>query len=93
MSKFTKQAIIDTFIKMLEVKSLDKITVKELVKECGINRNTFYYYYKDIYDLLEDIFIQESSRIISENRDDKFFYLIGLKVHLQKLYYTVEKFH
>lgn len=74
MSKFTKQAIIDTFIKMLEVKSLDKITVKELVKECGINRNTFYYYYKDIYDLLEDIFIQESSRIISENRDDKSFY-------------------
>ena len=55
MSKFTQQAIIDTFLKMLACKSLDKITVKEIVNECGINRNTFYYYYKDIYDLLEDV--------------------------------------
>ena len=48
MSKFTQQAIIDTFLKMLACKSLDKITVKEIVNECGINRNTFYYYYKDM---------------------------------------------
>ena len=64
MSKFTQQAIIDTFLKMLACKSLDKITVKEIVNECGINRNTFYYYYKDIYDLLEDVVSTESKKVI-----------------------------
>ena len=67
MSKFTQQAIIDTFLKMLACKSLDKITVKEIVNECGINRNTFYYYYKDIYDLLEDVVSTESKKVIEED--------------------------
>ena len=66
MSKFTQQAIIDTFLKMLACKSLDKITVKEIVNECGINRNTFYYYYKDIYDLLEDVVSTESKNVIEK---------------------------
>ncbi|MEA4921965.1 MAG: TetR/AcrR family transcriptional regulator [Eubacteriaceae bacterium] len=29
------------------------MTVKELTKECGVSRNTFYYHFADIYDLLE----------------------------------------
>ena len=74
MSKFTQQAIIDTFLKMLACKSLDKITVKEIVNECGINRNTFYYYYKDIYDLLEDVVSTESKKIIEEDGNSKTFY-------------------
>ena len=74
MSKFTQQAIIDTFLKMLACKSLDKITVKEIVNECGINRNTFYYYYKDIYDLLEDVVSTESKKVIEEDGNSKTFY-------------------
>ena len=74
MSKFTQQAIIDTFLKMLACKSLDKITVKEIVNECGINRNTFYYYYKDIYDLLEYVVSTESKKIIEEDGNSKTFY-------------------
>ena len=74
VSKFTQQAIIDTFLKMLACKSLDKITVKEIVNECGINRNTFYYYYKDIYDLLEDVVSTESKKIIEEDGNSKTFY-------------------
>ena len=45
---------------------MDKITVKDIVETCGINRNTFYYYYKDVYDLIDDIFKLETERIISE---------------------------
>ncbi len=56
MAQFTKKAIISTFLQLLSKYSLDKITVKDIVEKCGINRNTFYYYYKDIYDLIEDIF-------------------------------------
>lgn len=44
-------AIKEAFMHLLNRKPLDKITVKEIVEECGINRNTFYYHYDDIYDL------------------------------------------
>ena len=43
MSQFTKRAIMETFIKLLGEHPLDKITVKDIVEECGVNRNTFYY--------------------------------------------------
>ncbi len=41
-------AIKEAFMRLLNRKPLDKITVKEIVEECGINRNTFYYHYDDI---------------------------------------------
>ena len=40
MSQFTKKAIIDSFVKLLNKTSLDKITVKDIVDDCGVNRNT-----------------------------------------------------
>ena len=73
MSKFTQQAIIDTFLKMLACKSLDKITVKEIVNECGINRNTFYYYFSDIYDVLDSILVEETERNIDITEDATFY--------------------
>ena len=45
MPTFTKNAIRETFIELLKKKFIDKITVKDIVEECGINRNTFYYYF------------------------------------------------
>lgn len=53
MSRYTERAILATFEKMLEEKPLDRITVTELVKRCEISSNTFYYHYRDIYDLLD----------------------------------------
>lgn len=41
-----------SFIKLLNQYPLDKIRVKDIVSDCGISRNTFYYHYQDIYDLL-----------------------------------------
>ncbi len=38
---------------MLLKKPLDKITITDLTDDCGINRMTFYYHFKDIYDLVE----------------------------------------
>ena len=40
----------------MEVKPIDKITVKDLVEICGVNRQTFYYHFDDVYDLLEWVF-------------------------------------
>lgn len=68
MSQLTKKAIIDSFVKLLNEKPFDKIAVKDIVEDCGINRNTFYYYYQDIYALLEEIFETEASKVIDENK-------------------------
>lgn len=49
----TKQFIADALYELMKQKSLDKITVKDLVSYCNISRTTFYYYYKDIIDVIE----------------------------------------
>ena len=56
MSVLTKQAIFSSFLKFLQEKPLDKITVKDIVDDCGINRKTFYYYFSDIYAMAEEMF-------------------------------------
>lgn len=72
MPNFTKQAIRDSFIKLISEKPLDKITVKEIVEDCEITRRTFYYHYQDIYALVEDLFLMEAEKVIKEyNAPDK----------------------
>jgi AcrR family transcriptional regulator len=63
MSRFTKMAITEAFVELLNKRPLDKITVKDIVDRCEINRNTFYYYYQDIYALLEEILQEEIQKI------------------------------
>ena len=82
MAQFTKKAIIETFVKLLNDTPLDKITVKDIVNECGINRNTFYYYYQDIYALLEDIFSIEIDKIVKETKSF-YSWLDGCQMALQ----------
>ena len=48
-----KQMIAEALTKLLEHKRVDKITVKELVDACGISRQTFYYHFQDIMDVIE----------------------------------------
>lgn len=55
MPSFTKRAIVESFLRLVGKKSLEKITVRDIVDDCGINRNTFYYYFQDIYAVLEEI--------------------------------------
>lgn len=45
---------------------LSQIKVKDIVEDCGINRNTFYYYFHDIPSLIEDMVMEEAERIIRE---------------------------
>lgn len=60
----TKTAIIDAFLQLLEEKPYNKITVKNIVELCQINRNTFYYHFQDIPDLLEQIIKNDANCII-----------------------------
>lgn len=66
MPNFTRKAIKESFVKMLNEKPLAKITVKDIVEDCGINRNTFYYHFEDIPNLLLEIVTEDAERIIKE---------------------------
>lgn len=63
MPNFTKRAIIDSFVKLLNERPLSKITVKDIVEDCGINRNSFYYHFQDIPDLLNEVTIEQTNKI------------------------------
>lgn len=56
MAHTTKKLLADSLKNMLSTKTLDKITVKDLCENCNVNRQTFYYNFQDIYDLMEWIF-------------------------------------
>ena len=54
MSKSTtKIAIAYAFKDLLSEKPINKITINDITEDCGVNRATFYYHFKDIYDLIE----------------------------------------
>lgn len=67
--QYTRKMIRDVFIKMLNERPLSKITVKDIATACEINRNTFYYYYTDVYALLSEIFQTELQTVIDEYND------------------------
>ena len=64
MVELTKKEIMKTFIEILDKKSFDKITIKEITEKCKINRNTFYYHYEDIFDLVDKLLKNKSNEII-----------------------------
>lgn len=66
----TKKHIKKTFLELLEQRPLSQITVKDIVAECGINRNSFYYHYADLPSLVEDVITEEAEKIM--NRYDSF---------------------
>ena len=53
MSQTTKRALEASLKHLLLQKPLKKITINDIAEDCGISRMTFYYHFKDIYDLVE----------------------------------------
>lgn len=53
--QYTKNLIKEEFLKLLEEKNFNSITISMLSERCDINRNTFYYHYEDVYSLVKDI--------------------------------------
>jgi probable dihydroxyacetone kinase regulator len=65
----TKALLANSLIDMLKKKPLEKITVKALVNECGLTRQTFYNHFYDIYMLVEWIYLRETEKALAENKD------------------------
>ncbi|MCY1153434.1 MAG: TetR/AcrR family transcriptional regulator C-terminal domain-containing protein [Sphaerochaetaceae bacterium] len=70
MSLVTKLALGDSLKNLLKLKTLDKITIQEIVDECGLNRQSFYYHFSNIYDLVAFTFAKD----VEENLEDKVNY-------------------
>ena len=66
MANFTKQAIETAFLQLLNEKPLNKISVRDIVEKCGINRNSFYYHFQDIPSLIAEIITASTDRLIEE---------------------------
>ena len=64
MANFTKQAIKASFLKLLNQQPLNKISVRDIVEDCGINRNSFYYHFRDIPSLLGEIVADQTEQLI-----------------------------
>lgn len=60
MTKIVKKVLASTLKELVEKKSLSKITINDLTKECGVSRQTFYNNFRDIYDLVEWIYLQDT---------------------------------
>ena len=64
MSQTTKRALEASLKHLLLKKPLDKITINDIAEDCGINRMTFYYHFKDIYDLIEWSCVEDAARAL-----------------------------
>ena len=61
-----KQVFSDTLIEMLENKALNMITITDIVNKCGVSRQSFYYYFNDIYDLIEWYLKKETEKALDD---------------------------
>ena len=63
----TRGAIIKAFGQLLEEKPMNKITVKDIVERCGVNRNTFYYHFRDIPALFEQMMEDRVEQLVQNH--------------------------
>jgi len=68
-SQITKKALALSIKKLMKTIPLDKISIHEIVDNCGINRQTFYYHFKDKFDLVNWIYYTEAIESIADCRN------------------------
>ncbi len=62
----TKKTLAASLKKLMEKKPLSKITVSEIIADCGVNRKTFYYHFQDIYALLKWMLEEEAIEVVRQ---------------------------
>lgn len=65
-SSTTKKAIAYALKELLLEKPISKVTVQDIADRCEINRQTFYYHFTDIIDLVEWICIEDADKNLKE---------------------------
>ncbi|MCM1150029.1 MAG: TetR/AcrR family transcriptional regulator [Butyricicoccus sp.] len=67
MSNATKRILAMSLKKLLQTRALESITIQDLVDDAEVSRKTFYYHFRDVYDLLEWILIDDGRRLVEGN--------------------------
>ena len=66
MANLTEKAIKSSVLKLLNEKPINQITIKDIVEDCGINRNSFYYHFRDLPSLIEEMVMEQAELIIEQ---------------------------
>lgn len=100
MSEITKLALKQSLMSLLEEEPLESITINKIVNRCQLNRNTFYYHFHDIYELLDFVFTSEKEKLIEdqeditkwrENLERVCLYLLHHKKMIYHVYHSIQK--
>lgn len=86
-----KSQMAEALKKLMAQKSLQKITIQEIADGCGMNRYTFYYHFKDIYDLLAWMF-QEQALSLIQKSDNCLTWQDGFQLFLRSVRENKEVF-
>ncbi|MDD7210117.1 MAG: TetR/AcrR family transcriptional regulator C-terminal domain-containing protein [Lachnospiraceae bacterium] len=73
MPPFARKEIKNSFVKLLTQRPISQITVKDIVEDCGVNRNSFYYHFQDIPSLLEEIIVEMTEKVIDSLPEESTF--------------------
>ena len=102
MSTITKQALEASLKQMMLKKPLDKITIRDITEACGISRMTFYYHFKDIYDLVEWVCVEDASRALQGKKTYDtwqegflhiFQYVLDNRAFVARTYHSLSREH
>ena len=78
----TMLLIADAFVSLCDEMPLRKVSISDIVQRTGKNRKTFYYYYQDIYDLIDDVFDIETKKVLEDEKQYESWYEELLRVAL-----------
>lgn len=62
----TKITLAGSLRNLMKTRPFDKIKIREIVEDCGLNRQTFYYHFQDIYELVEWMYQHDGELIVNE---------------------------
>ena len=63
-SNITKRALASSLKELMKTKPFSKISVSDICEACDMNRKSFYYHFKDKYDLVNWIYHNEFIRVV-----------------------------
>ena len=69
-SNITKQALSNALKELMEAQSFEKISVSDICEKCHMNRKSFYYHFRDKFDLANWTFDNEFVELIQKNEMD-----------------------
>ena len=102
MSQTTKRALEASLKNLLLQKPLEKITISDIADDCGINRMTFYYHFKDIYDLVEWSCVEDATKALEGKKTYEtwqqgflqiFNAVLNNKPFIMNVYHSVNREH